>query len=118
MDGMFVDMHWLNVVLIVIRVVKLMMGVMVAMVLSLEVMSGFFVIRLMGMFMLVRGNFSSVLRGAVLMRIVGMARLVRWSVVVCTSANMLIILFAVLVLSTYNCDDCAVNKGSHKLLFY
>ena len=42
MDSMFVDMHWLNVVLIVISVVKLVMGVMIAMVLNLVVMSGFF----------------------------------------------------------------------------
>ena len=43
MDSMFVDMHWLNVVLIVISVVKLMMGVMIAMVLNFVAMSGFFI---------------------------------------------------------------------------
>ena len=41
---MFFHMHWLNIMLIVIGVIKLRVGVMIAMVLSLVVMSGHFVV--------------------------------------------------------------------------
>jgi len=58
MDGVFVVMHGVNVMLIVIGVVELVMSMMVTMIFSL-IMSGFLIMRLISMFMLIRGNVSS-----------------------------------------------------------